>query len=110
MARVYKVLGQAAPAATTDTDLYTVPVDTQAVISTLTVANRGNTDLTYRIAVRPGGDSLSDEHYIAYDTTVLANDTIAITIGLSLDEEDVLSVYSSSASASFGAFGTEVTP
>ena len=40
MARVGKVLGQAAPAAATDTDIYTVPEATEAVVSSIVVANR----------------------------------------------------------------------
>jgi len=53
MANAYKVLGQVAPAATTDTTLYTVPAATEAVISTIVVANRSATARTYDIAIRP---------------------------------------------------------
>jgi len=51
MANAYKVLGQVAPAATTDTTLYTVPAATEAVISTIVVANRSATARTYDIAI-----------------------------------------------------------
>jgi len=37
MSATYKVLGQSAPAATTNADLYPVPASTQAVCSTLAV-------------------------------------------------------------------------
>lgn len=52
MPTAYKVLGQSAPAATTNTDAYTVPAATQTVVSTITVCNRAATGGTYRIAVR----------------------------------------------------------
>ena len=39
MATAYKVLGQSKPAAGTLTTLYTVPSSTEAVISSLTIAN-----------------------------------------------------------------------
>ena len=51
----YKVLGQSAPSATTNTDVYTVPSGKSAVISTLAICNRGTANATYRIAVRPVG-------------------------------------------------------
>jgi hypothetical protein len=42
MATTYKVLAQSAPAATTDTDVYTVPSATSSVISTIVIANRAS--------------------------------------------------------------------
>jgi hypothetical protein len=108
MATVYKVLGQTGPAATSNTDVYTVPSSKYAVVSTITVANRGTGDATYRIAVRPDGATIANEHYIAYDTTVLANDTIGITLGLTADAADVFTVYASNANLSFNVFGSEI--
>ena len=74
---VYKVLGQSAPSATTATTLYTVPSATSAVVSTLTVCNRDTSGGTYRIAVRPGGAALANQHYLAYDTALPASSTSA---------------------------------
>jgi hypothetical protein len=105
----YKVLGQSAPSAATNTNLYTVPSGKQAVISTITVTNRGSSSQSYRLAVRPDGASISPEHYIAYDVAIAANDTTALTIGLSLGSDDVLTAYASSASMSFGVFGSEIS-
>ena len=109
MATVYKVLGQSAPGATTATTLYTVPTSTEAVISTIIVANRAATLATYRIAIRPNGATLANEHYIAYDVTVGAGDSTTLTLGLTLDAADVLTVYAGTANLSFSAFGSEVT-
>lgn len=109
MPKNYKVLGQSAPGATTDTTLYTVPSSTQAVISTLVIANRATTSATYRIAVRPDGATLANQHYIAYDTTVGASDSTTLTIGLTLDAADVITVRGSTADISFSAFGSEIT-
>lgn len=108
MATTYKVLGQSAPSATTNTDVYTVPSATEAVISTITVANRANTAATYRIAIRPNAATIANQHYIAYDASVPANDTIALTLGLTIDAADVVTVYASSANLSFGIFGSEI--
>jgi hypothetical protein len=104
----YKVLGQSAPAATTAADVYTVGSGLQAVISTVTVCNRATGSATYRVSVRPDGDAQADQHYIAYDASVPANDTIALTLGLTMDAADVVTVYGSSADLSFGVFGQEI--
>ena len=109
MPTVYKVLGQSAPSATTATTLYTVPAATSAVVSTLVVANRAATSATYRIAIRPAGATLANEHYIAYDVTVGAADSTTLTLGITLAATDVITVYGSTANLSFNAFGSEIT-
>ena len=109
MATNYKVLGQSAPSATTDTTLYTVPSATQAVISTISVCNRGSAAATFRIAVRPDGASIANQHYVAYDVQVDGNATIPWTIGITLGDTDVVTVRASTADLSFSAFGSEIT-
>jgi hypothetical protein len=109
MAQSHKVLGQANPAATTLTTLYTVPASTQAICSTLTVCNTASTSTTYRLAVRPGGVTAATQHYIAYDVALPANDTATLTLGVTLSATDVVSVYAGSSSVAFSLFGVEVT-
>lgn len=108
MATSYKVLGQSNPSATTATTLYTVPSATETIVSTITVCNQAASSGTFRIAVRPDGASLAAQHYIAYDTTISANNTIALTLGMTINASDVITVYASSASMSFSAFGSEI--
>lgn len=102
-----KVLGQSNPSATTATTLYTVPSGKTAVISTLSVCNTAASAATFRVAVRPAGASLATVHYLAYDTTVGANDTTTITIGITLAATDVVTVYASTANLVFHAYGDE---
>jgi hypothetical protein len=109
MPTTYKVLGQLAPSATTATTLDTVPSATQAVVSTISVCNRAATAATYRIAIRPGGATLANEHYIAYDAPIAANDSTFITVGITLGAADVITVYASTANLSFNAFGSEIS-
>jgi hypothetical protein len=109
MANAYKVLGQVAPSATTATTAYTVPSSTEAVISTIVIANRAASAGTYRIAVRPNGAALANEHYLAYDVAIAANDSTALTLGITIDATDVVTVYASSANMSFNLFGSEIT-
>lgn len=109
MAKTYKVLGQSAPSATTATTLYTAPASTQAVLSTIAVSNRAATSATYRIAVRPGGAALANQHYIAYDVTVGGGASTMWTVGVTLAATDVVTIYASTANLSFTAFGSEIT-
>ena len=109
MATTYKVLAQSNPSATTATTLYTVPSTTSTVVSTITVCNQAATAGTYRIAVRPAGASLAAQHYVAYDVAIAANDTTALTLGITLATTDVITVYASSANLSFAAFGSEIS-
>ncbi len=108
MASTYKVLAQSAPSATTNTDVYTVGSGKSAVVSTITVCNRAASSATYRIAIRVAGATLANEDYIAYDATVAANDTISLTIGVTLAATDVVTVYASTANLSFNIFGAEI--
>jgi len=108
MATVYKVLGQSNPSATTATTLYTVPASTSTVVSTITVCNQAASAATFRVAVRPAGATLTASHYVSYDATVAANDTTALTLGITLATTDVITVYASTATVSFNAFGSEI--
>jgi len=108
MATTYKVLGQSNPSATTATTLYTVPSATQTVVSTVTICNQAATAATYRIAVRVAGASLAASQYVAYDVSLPANASDTLTLGLTLNATDVITVYASTATMSFAAFGSEI--
>ena len=104
-----KVLGQSNPAATTATALYTVPSSKEAVVSSISVCNLASSSATYRIAIRPAGASLANQHYVAYDVTVGASDTTIITAGFTVATTDVITVYASTANIAFSAFGDEAS-
>jgi hypothetical protein len=78
-------------------------------VSTLAIANRSATAATYRIAIRPTGATLANEHYIAYNVTVGASDSTTLTLGITLAATDVITVYASTADLTFNAFGSEIT-
>ena len=109
MPTAYKVLGQSNPSATTATTLYTVPAATSSVVSSISIANLAGSDASFRIAVRPAGASLANQHYLAYDVTVGANDTTIITVGITLATTDVITVYASTANLVFHAYGSEIS-
>lgn len=108
MASTYKVLAQSAPAATTNTDVYTVGTGKQTVVSTIVICNRAATAASYRIAVRPAGAAIANQHYIAYDVTVAASDSTTLTLGITLGATDVVTVYGSTANLSVSIFGSEI--
>lgn len=109
MTITYKVLGQQNPSATTATTLYTVPSATSTVCSTITICNQAASAATFRIAVRPAGATLAAQHYISYDTSIPANESMAYTIGLTLSTTDVVTVYASTSTLSFNLYGSEYT-
>ena len=119
MATTYKVLaqtgssgstgnGSATLAATTNTNLYTVPASTSTVVSTIVVCNQASSAGTYRIAVRPAGAAIAAQHYVVYGATVAASDSTALTLGITLAATDIVTVFASAATMSFTLFGSEI--
>ena len=107
MAFNYKVLAQDASGAS-NTNIYTAPSSSQVIVSTITVANISTSAGSYRIAVRPNGETLANKHYIAYDVPIAANNTVALTLGLTIDAADVITTYGSSSSIVFNVYGSEI--
>ena len=105
-----KVLGQAAPSATTETDLYAASQNIRgALASSLMVCNRSASSATFRVSVSVGGSATANKDYLYYDVTISGNDTFAATLGLTLSPSDKVRVYASTANVSFGLFGSEVS-
>jgi len=109
VANAYKILGQSAPSATTNTDVYTVPGSTETVISTIVIANRGASAGSFRLAFRPDGAGIANTHYVAYDVAIAANDSTTLTLGVTLNAADVVTAYASSADMTVSIFGTEIS-
>jgi len=109
MAKIIKVLGQVAPAATTNTNLYEVPADTSAVVSTLVVANRGAVAATMLIWVRVAGAVVEDKQQIMPSVPVAANDSTTLTLGITLGATDIITVYAENADFSVNLFGSEIS-
>jgi len=59
--------------------------------------------------VRPDGAALANQHYLVYDASLDANDTIILTIGVTMDATDVLEAYASSGDLTFHAYGSEIS-
>jgi hypothetical protein len=109
MAINYKVLGQLNPTANTLTTIYTVPTSTQTIISTISICNQSANAASFSIAVQPAGASIVSKHYLNYNTPIPGNDTITLTIGLTLGNTDIVSANASTGTISFGVFGSEIS-
>jgi hypothetical protein len=110
MPTAYKVLGQSNPAASTETTLYTAPSSTSTVVSSIAICNQAATSATFRIAVRPTADATTEaKHYLVYGTTVAANDTVVLTIGVTMATGDKIQIIGSTATLSFTAYGSEIS-
>ncbi len=110
MPTVYKVLGQSAPANTSNTDLYTVGAGKSAVISTLTVTNDTATAAVGRIYIRVGGAAASLSNALIDDASFAPNSVSAFTFGITLAATDVITVQTGTVNAlTFMAFGSEIS-
>jgi hypothetical protein len=110
MATAYKILGQAAPANTSNADLITVGASKQQIISTLVIANTTATDATCRVFARIGGAAAAASNAIIYDLTIAGNSIQAFTLGISITATDVITIRTGTSNAlTFTAFGTEIS-
>lgn len=107
MSANYKVLGQINPVGLTTSTLYMVPSRTQTVVSTLSVCNTG-ISTTYRVAVCVGNSNIVKSSYIIYDSLLESNDSVFLTLGITLSSLDSVKVYTGSSDLSFGLFGSEI--
>jgi hypothetical protein len=106
----YKVLGQNHPTGSPESNLYTVPASTQAVVSTLTITNVTGTSSLARVWVRIGGASTSSTNNLMYDVPVAGNTVAAFTLGLTLGAGDIVTIRSDSGNRlTFQLFGSEIT-
>jgi len=110
MAIAYRILGQQNPGTTTTKICGDgTPTSGAMVVSTIIICNRTNASRTYRVSARPTGTALNNQHYLAYDAVVPANDSIIMTLGITLSSTELVEVYGSDTLVSFTAFGSVIT-
>lgn len=107
---LYKVLGQAHPATTTEVNLYTVPTGADTIVSTLSITNVTGASANARVYVRVAGAAIGSVNAILYDVPIAANSVAAFTLGLTLDVTDIVTVRSSTGNTlTFQLFGSEIS-
>ena len=106
----YSLLGTATPSSAA-VALYTCGTANTggAVLSTIAIANTTGSAGSYRIFVQNEGATAVQGNAIAFDVAIAANDTVALTLGVTLDAADVISVSSTKTNQlNFFAFGSEI--
>lgn len=109
MTTTYRILGQENPLADTETTVYTVPAATQTVVSTVAICNLSNVATTFSLAVKVANAAIANKNYINYQTPLPGNDTMTLTLGMTLGNTDVISANCGSANVAINVFGSEIT-
>lgn len=105
----YKILGQSNPVASTLTTVYTVPASTQAVVSTITAANFGATSTNVSLSVHVANASWTASQQIANNISVSTQNSLALTLGVTLGAGDTIRANCSTANIAVNIFGSEIT-
>lgn len=94
--------------ATTWTTVYTVPATTFSVV-TLTIVNRGASNVQVRVALTTNASSPGNGDYLEYDATIVPKGVLEKT-GIVMDSTNkYLVVYSSATSVNAVAMGIETS-
>ena len=110
MPTVRKVLGQSRPDTVNNTNLYTVPSGTQAVVSTLSVSNVGSVSAAAKVFIRASGATADNVNKFMHDVVIPVNSVFTATIGITLSAGDIITVQSTVASGlTFILFGEDIS-
>lgn len=104
---MFRILGQSNPAATTLTNVYTVPKGAMTFVRRIYVANRSSGSVAFRLSVARNLAADSAEQYLYYDKSCPANDTIILE-NITLLAQDIVRAYAASQNLSFNVFGEEI--
>ena len=105
----YKVLGQSNPAASTLTTVYTCPANTSAVVSTIVACNFGGTSSNVSLSVQIANASLTNAMYVANNIAVSTQNSLALTLGITLGATDTIRANCSTGNIAISIFGSEIS-
>jgi hypothetical protein len=107
----YKILGQTAPAATTETLVYAVPSSNSALVRSINITNTSSTtaDVVNVGLVNTSSNTMVNANYIMYQETIPAAATVTIKSGYTMSASNGIRVYSTNGTCTFSAFGAEIS-
>ena len=108
MPRNYTILGQKNPSANVLTNLYTVPASNSAVISSFVISNLDANAAAFSIAANTTGVATTNANHLAFRVSIPGNDSIALSLGVTLNASAQVSINANTSTLSFSAFGTEL--
>jgi hypothetical protein len=110
MATAYKYSQVQGTASTgTYATLYTTPSATEAVISSLVITNQSSSALTVRVGMDTTAGTPAASEFLIYDAAVAGNDTVALTLGITMPASNFIRVASSASTCNFTAFLSEIS-
>ena len=110
MATAYKYSQIQGTASTgTYATLYNTPSATEAVISSIVICNQSSSSITVRIGLDTAAGTPGASEFLVYDAAVAGNDTVALTLGITMDAGKYLRVSSSANTCNFSAFISEIS-
>jgi hypothetical protein len=89
--------------------LYSTSASVSAVISSLVICNQASSDVTTRIGLTTSAGTPTAAQFLVYDAVVAGNDTVALTLGITMDVSKFLRISSSASACNFTAFVSEIT-
>lgn len=109
--KAYKRLGATlvTPGSSANTELYAVPTGSEAVISELTVCNKGSSDHVYYIAVQATGGAVTSPDYKAYNVPINAYSSIMLNPGFAMQATGRIMVGADSTDVVFSCSGVEIS-
>jgi hypothetical protein len=110
MAQAYKY-SQCSGTSSTGTyaTLYNSPSSTEAIISSLVIANLASSDVTVRVGLDTTAGTPGASEWLVYDAPIAGNDTVSLTLGIALDADKYVRVSSSASTVAFSAFLSEIS-
>ena len=110
MATAYKYAQVQGTAGTgTYSTLYTTPSATEAVISSIVITNQSSSAITVRIGMDATAGTPGASEFLVYDAAVAGNDTVALTLGVTMPAAKFIRVSSSADTCNFTAFLSEIS-
>ena len=110
MATAYKYSQVQGTASTgTYATLYNTASATEAVVSSLVVTNQASSDVTVRIGLDTAAGTPGAAEFLVYDAVVAGNDTVALTLGVTLPASNYIRISSSASTCNFTAFVSEIS-